>query len=73
VYLSASTTASLSGVEQRGLGANRVMIYRFRAEELCGVLNPPGGGLAEDSGDNKSVRGGARSEFAGPVVLLACY
>jgi hypothetical protein len=73
VSLSASTTASLGSVEQRGLGVDHVMIYRCRAEELFGVLIPPEGGLAEDSGSNKSVHGGARSEFARPVVLLACY
>jgi hypothetical protein len=38
VSLSASMTTSLSGVEQRGLDACRVMIYMCRAEELSGVL-----------------------------------
>jgi hypothetical protein len=38
VTLSASTTMSLSGVEQRGLDDGRVMIYRCRAEELSGVM-----------------------------------
>jgi hypothetical protein len=75
VSLSVSTTTCLSGVEQQGLDAGRMMIYRCRVEELdkVGALIPPEGGLAEDGGGNKSVRGGARSEFVGPVVLLACY
>jgi hypothetical protein len=38
VSLSVSTTASLSRVEQRGLDASHVMIYRYRAEELSGVV-----------------------------------
>jgi hypothetical protein len=38
VSLSASTTASLSGVEQRSIDAGRVMIYRCREEELFGIM-----------------------------------
>jgi hypothetical protein len=38
VSLSASTTASLSGVVQRDLDVGRVMIYRCRAEELSGIV-----------------------------------
>jgi hypothetical protein len=38
MFLSASTTESLSGVEQRGLGAGRVMIYRCSVEERFGVV-----------------------------------
>jgi hypothetical protein len=30
--------AGLSGVEQRGLDASRMMIYRCRAKELAGVV-----------------------------------
>jgi hypothetical protein len=38
VSLSASMMASLSGVEQRGLDAGRVMVYRSRAGELSGIV-----------------------------------
>jgi hypothetical protein len=38
VSLRASTMASLSGVEQRGLTEGRVMVYTCRAEELSGIM-----------------------------------
>jgi hypothetical protein len=38
VTLSASITASLSGVEQRGLDGIPVMFYKCMAEELFGVM-----------------------------------
>jgi hypothetical protein len=40
VTLSASTLASLSGVEQWGLDGVRVIFYSCRAEELSGVVTP---------------------------------
>jgi hypothetical protein len=71
VSLSASTTASPSGMVQRGLDADHVMVYRSRAEELSGrhggadsrldkvgSLIPPKDGFAEDGGGNRSVCGG---------------
>jgi hypothetical protein len=38
VTLSASTTASLCGMEQWGLDGSRMMIYRRRVEEPSGVV-----------------------------------
>jgi hypothetical protein len=38
VTLSASTTTSLSSVEQRGLDGGRMMTYNCRAKELSGVV-----------------------------------
>jgi hypothetical protein len=38
VTLSASTTASLCSMEQRGLDGGRMMIYRRRVEEPSGVV-----------------------------------
>jgi hypothetical protein len=38
VTLSASTTASLSGMEQRGIDGGHMMIYMCRVEEPSGVV-----------------------------------
>jgi hypothetical protein len=38
VSLSASTTASLRGVELQGLNVGRVMVHKCRAVELSGVV-----------------------------------
>jgi hypothetical protein len=48
--LSASTMASLSGMEQRGLDRNRVMIYSCKAEEMSS------GVVALVVGRSRSVR-----------------
>jgi hypothetical protein len=47
---SASTTASLGGVERRGLDDGRVMIYRCRAKELSSIV------VALIVGRSRSVR-----------------
>jgi hypothetical protein len=39
--------------------------------DKIGALIPPEDGFAEDGGGNRSVCGGQRCEFAGPLVLLA--
>jgi hypothetical protein len=77
VTLSASTMASLSGVEKHGLDGGCVMIYRRRAEEPSGLV------VALTAGRASSVcwsllkmglrKTEAATEFVGPVVLLACH